>query len=287
MTLLKSTHLRAALAICSVAIVALALTTSMSTRNSRVLAAKQANHSSQPAKLPVQHPNATPVLVELFTSEGCSDCPPADTLLAHLQQDQPVASAYVVALEEHVDYWDHLGWRDRFSSHELTLRQNEYASRLRLDDNYTPQMIVDGTDQFVGSDSAKALRAVAAAAGKPKLRLTLSPLVVHGSQLSAAVSVESVQAPLPGIDLYTALVQRTATTNVANGENGGRTLHHVSTVLSLAKIGDARKATTPFQFSLRIPAGVDPANLAAVVFAQKSGQGEVQGAVISAPLARP
>ena len=287
MSLLKSIHLLATLAICSVAIVALALTASISARKWKVLAAKQDHRSSQPAKLPVERPNATPVLVELFTSEGCSDCPPADALLAHLQQDQPVASANVVALEEHVDYWDHLGWRDRFSSHELTLRQNEYTSRLRLDDNYTPQMIVDGTDQFVGSDSAKALRAVTAAAGKPKLRLTLSPLVVHGSQLSAAVSVESTPAPLPGIDLYAALVQRTATTNVANGENGGRTLRHVSTVLSLTKIGDTRKAAAPLPFSFRIPAGVEPANLAAVVFAQKSGQGEVQGAVISAPLARP
>jgi len=287
MSRLKNTRAHALVAICSAVVVTLAVTAFMYAHKSRVLAAEQDNRPAQPAKLPAQQPSASPVLVEIFTSEGCSDCPPADALLAHLQQDQPIASANVIALEEHVDYWDHLGWRDRFSSHDLTLRQNEYTSRLRLDDNYTPQMIVDGAEQFVGSDSAKALRAVAAAARTPKLRLVLSPLEVHGSQLSAAVSVEAGPAPLPGSDLYAALVQRTATTRVASGENGGRSLTHVSTVLSLVKIGDARKAATPLPFSFKIPAGVDPANLDAVVFIQKTGQGEVQGAIASAPLVRP
>ena len=125
-----------------------------------------------------------PVLVELFTSEGCSSCPPADALLARLQRDQPVPNANIIVLEEHVDYWDHLGWHDRFSSHQITDRQPSYARRLRLDDIYTPQMVIDGTDQFTGNDSAHALRAIAQAAHTPKLNLTLSPVTFDGTHLS-------------------------------------------------------------------------------------------------------
>jgi hypothetical protein len=252
--------------------------------SSGVLAAKRAvaGENSHAATSSIQHPNANPVLVELFTSEGCSDCPPADAFLAHLQQDQPVPSANIIALEEHVDYWDHLGWRDRFSSHDLTARQNAYTNRLHLDDNYTPQMIVDGTDQFVGSDSAKALRAVTIAARTPKLPLTLSSLTIHGTQLSGAVSPAASSAPLRDADVYAALVERTSSTRVLKGENGGRTLHHVSTVLALEKIGDAHMASAPLSFSFKLPQDANPADLAVIVFAQRTGQGAILGIVSSA-----
>src|ERR1700722_9603141 len=97
----------------------------------------------------------TPVLVELFTSEGCSSCPPADALLIKFQQEQPVPGAQIIVLEEHVDYWEGLGWHDRFSSHQFTDRQNVYGARFKLESVYTPQMVVDGSDQFVGNDAAK------------------------------------------------------------------------------------------------------------------------------------
>ena len=237
-----------------------------------------ASSFAQPAPH-AQRSSGSPVLVELFTSEGCSDCPPADALLARLQHDQPIASANVIALEEHVDYWDHLGWRDPFSSHDLTARQNAYTQRLHLDDNYTPQMIVDGVDQFVGSDSARATRAISTAARTPKLALTLSSVSFTDSHAMGSVSADRVAGQSPNADLYAALVQKTASTNVARGENGGRTLHHVSTVLAMQKIGNA---SAPQKFSLALPQKADPANLAVVVFAQQPGQGAILGAVSSA-----
>src|SRR5213594_3831029 len=97
-----------------------------------------------------------PVLVELFTSEGCSSCPPADALLARLEKSQPVAEAEIIVLSEHVDYWNRLGWRDPFSSVEFTLRQQRYTEGFRRDGAYTPQMVVDGRVEFVGSDERQA-----------------------------------------------------------------------------------------------------------------------------------
>src|ERR1700756_2875229 len=110
----------------------------------------------------------TPVLVELFTSEGCSDCPPADALLGKLDRSQPVRNAQLVVLSEHVDYWNDIGWKDAYSSHEFSVRQGDYAHRFRLDGPYTPQMVVDGETQFVGSDERRAIETVEGAAKAAK-----------------------------------------------------------------------------------------------------------------------
>src|SRR5580765_1353434 len=113
---------------------------------------------------PTRAEGPTPVIVELFTSEGCSDCPPADTLLEKLIAAPPVAGVQVIGLGQHVDYWDQLGWKDRFSSAALTNRQRAYGSRFHTDDIYTPQMVVDGRSAFVGSDADAARKAIAKAA---------------------------------------------------------------------------------------------------------------------------
>src|SRR5579862_2899444 len=104
-----------------------------------------------------------PVIVELFTSEGCSNCPPADQLLARLERSQPVAGARVIALEEHVDYWNQVGWVDPFSSPQYRARQNDYALSFHVDNVYTPQMVVNGGAAFIGDDMNRAYQVIGAA----------------------------------------------------------------------------------------------------------------------------
>jgi hypothetical protein len=218
----------------------------------------------------------TPVLVELFTSEGCSSCPPADALLAKLDQLQPVTTAQIIVLGEHVDYWDDLGWHDRFSSRQFTARQSQYSSRLSVDGVYTPQMIVDGTDQFVGNDAAHALRAIQHAAQTHTLQLALSHPVVAGNRISASVSTTTAPTKLNG-DLYAALVDPADTTDVRRGENGGRQLHHVGVVRVMQRIGNLKDLGESREFSLTAPADATPSNMRVVVFAQSEDQGAILG----------
>jgi hypothetical protein len=224
----------------------------------------------------------TPVLVELFTSEGCSNCPPADALLARLGREQPVPNADLLILEEHVDYWESLGWHDRFAARQFTDRQAVYARQLRLDSPYTPQLIVDGTYQLVGNDATHALGAIAQAARAPKLVMSISPVTFDGTHLTGEVSLLPSSVPLPKADLYAAVVESMASTQVLSGENGGRTLQHVSVVRAMQRIGSPAEAISgPLKFSLSAPKGEPTSNLRVVVFLQRVGQGAVLGAISS------
>ena len=228
-----------------------------------------AQTAGQPAQVKM------PVLVELFTSEGCSSCPPADALLGRLEREQPVSNADIIVLEEHVDYWEKDGWHDRFSSSEYTERQNQYGPRLKFAEGYTPQMVVDGSVQFVGNDPRKALSSITEAAQSPKIALTLSTPIVAGKKIGCSVSTAS-SSPLPKADLYAAVVEPTASTDVKRGENSGHHLDHVGVVLSLQRIGKLQDlGPGPLKFSLKAPPDIAPESLRVVVFAQSPGQGPV------------
>lgn len=242
--------------------------------------------SFTPLALPAQTTSRTPVLVELFTSEGCSSCPPADALLLRLGQ-QPIPSADIIILGEHVDYWDQLGWHDRFSSHQFTQRQNQYRIRFHLDSDYTPQMIVDGAQEFVGNDSSRAARTITMASRQPKITLALTPPLSTNHTLSATVSLSASAAEQAltnaNADLYAALVDPLDTTIVRNGENGGRTLHHAGVVRSLQHIGSLRDLiAAPVPIHLTLPTEATPYPFRIVVFAQAAGQGPILAAVASA-----
>ena len=185
------------------------------------------------------------MLVELFTSEGCSDCPPADALLARLDATQFVPGAHAIVLSEHVTYWNHLGWRDPFSFEAMTARQEQYVRGFGLDSAYTPQMVVDGTVQFVGSRADELESAVAHEAAMPKLAISLEDARWTTNTVHFAVHTSLP----PHTALYVVLAQDATRSEVAHGENAGRTLHHVAVVRVLKQYGAKAAEGEPLQLA--------------------------------------
>jgi len=227
----------------------------------------------------------TPVVIELFTSEGCSSCPPADALLARLEREQPVAGAEVVALAQHVDYWNNLGWADPFSSHEFSERQSEYAGAFGNDGVYTPQMIVDGRTEFPGGESGKAFETIAQAAREPKAEVSLARAAEQadaGDALRLSVRVMRLPKLTDGdaADVLLAVTESDLSSDVARGENAGRRLTHVCVVRALTKIGYVSAATPPFEADpvVALDKNWRRETLRAVVFLQEHTSRRVVGA---------
>jgi len=172
-------------------------------------------------------------LVELFTSEGCSSCPPADALLGELVSESARSGRRVYALSFHVTYWDHLGWKDRFSSAAFTQRQRDYARRFELRSLYTPEMVVNGSEEFVGSDKREATRTIDAALAKPEeIHLTL-----ESTARGPEIEVRVVASPAPrDARLFVAWVDAAAVSNPDTGENDGQTLRHANVVRDLETV---------------------------------------------------
>jgi hypothetical protein len=213
-----------------------------------------------------------PVLVELFTSEGCSSCPPADAALAELARTQPVPGAEVVPLEFHVDYWNRLGWADPFSASEYSERQESYSS-----DVYTPQMIVDGTRSFVGS-AQSAREEVARAATGAKTPLAVE---AHAEKvLRASVRVGPLPAALPPAHVWLAVTEEGLSTEVPRGENAGRTLRHAAVVRAVRDVGPAKEGS--LQAEVALPDQWKRAQLHAVAWIQEVASHRVRGAAVAA-----
>lgn len=223
-----------------------------------------------------------PVLVELFTSEGCSSCPPADLLLARLMTKQFLPEVDIIALEQHVDYWDRLGWKDPFSSGQFTARQAAYQRVFGLDSIYTPQMVVDGVRQFVGSDQREARKALAEAARRPKARVSAGISSEGKGTVTASVRVEEVPAEVGSgnLQVLLAVVEDQLVSNVHHGENAGRRLVHQGVVRHLESLGSFKPAKAPVfsrVASLSLNPDWETRNLRLVVFAQNSHSKQVVG----------
>lgn len=181
--------------------------------------------------LPASNALKAAAVVELFTSEGCSSCPAADETLAEITTDAERSGRRVYTLELHVDYWNDLGWVDPFSAAIHSERQRSYAHALGLNGIYTPQMIVNGRDELVGSHGALARSVIARALAKPSsVGVTVSG--VRRKDLPSIIQIDyRVSSPV-AVDLQLALAEDAAQTTVARGENAGRTLHHRHVVRS-------------------------------------------------------
>lgn len=222
-------------------------------------------------------PDAHAVLVELFTSEGCSSCPPADLLLQKLDEFQPIAGAHLIVLSEHVTYWDHDGWKDPNSSDAFTQRQGSYESALGVRDLYTPQFVVDGTQEASLSVRGKIEEVLKKAATTPKLGVRIGDLTVDAGVLRAHVETDS-NFTKHNADVFVALAANRVESQVLRGENGGKHLVHVAVVRQLLKVGKLPKEKAFSQdVQLKLKPGEDFSNLRVIVFAQESG-GKVLGA---------
>jgi hypothetical protein len=231
-------------------------------------------------------PNAAgrraPVVVELFTSEGCSSCPPADALLSRLERTQPVEGALVIPLAMHVDYWNYLGWADPFSSAEFSARQGEYAAAYGKDGVYTPQMIVDGVKEFPGGNTGRALESISKAASVPKAEVRLTRAASEGG-VRLGVRIERTPELTAGDDAYVllAVTEGGLSTDVRRGENAGRKLGHVGVVRRLTTVGPLNsKPGEPFaaEANVAFDKSWRRENLRAVVFAQERGSRRILAA---------
>jgi hypothetical protein len=254
-------RLRTILLVASMSIVPLSLSPSLA-----------ANQTAPP---PDQPP--VPILIELFTSEGCSSCPPVDEFVRHIDETQPVAGAQLIVLSEHVDYWDHDGWKDKYSSAQFTERQNGYVHAMNLQTAYTPQMVVDGYIELKGSSAdieqtfAKELKVA-----KIPVRIT-SAKIDAPSQLR--VKIEADAPEKHGGAVWIAVALDHAASQVSAGENSGKQLQHVAVVEELRKVGKLDKGK-PFaqDIAVKLKPDTDPKNLRIIAFIQESNEGKVLGA---------
>jgi hypothetical protein len=211
-----------------------------------------------------------PVLAELFTSEGCSSCPPADALLMKLDKMQPVSGAQIIVLSEHVDYWNSLGWKDPYSSAQFTQRQGMYTR-----ESYTPEMVIDGRKEVLGSDEKAIQAAVEKAAARPKLPVRIVSAKRDDNQAVVSIAIGAASGKA---DVWVAIADDRDQSGVKNGENKGRTLNHVAVVRSLGKVGTVTKAAG-LEKTLRVPLVSQAEGMRVVVFVAESG-GPVMGAAM-------
>jgi len=240
---------------------------------------------SLPARISAQATSAqtaaahsSAVLIELFTSEGCSDCPPADALLQQVSGHKTAEGQLIVGISEHVSYWNGLGWKDPFSSELFTGRQNDYSGHFGLSSVYTPQMVVNGREQFVGSDRRALQAALTAELQRKQITLHIDSAQLAQSSITFTYSASTLPAK-GSLQLVAVLVDDVDRSNVLRGENSGRELIHVAVARALAPLGELHEAN---QRSVTLPLPASFQSNAStghhlVLFAQQNGAGAVMG----------
>ena len=232
----------------------------------------QPNKPIEPIE-PTNTKNKQPVLVELFTSEGCSSCPSADRVLAQLDKEQSNPNAEIITLSLHVDYWDRIGWKDPFSSALYSQRQAVYGEALKLDSNYTPQMVVDGQTEFVGSNMSNANKAITENAKSIKANVELS-----NADNSLKINISDIPKH-ENATIFLAVAEDNLSSNVTRGENSGRKLDHSSVVRELKSIGAVTAQQNSFTTAMALQLQPDwkKADLKLVVFVQENGTRKILG----------
>ena len=238
--------------------------------------------------------SAQTVVVELFTSEGCSSCPPADQVLSRLEfprfgnagrSKQVVVvdpGVQVITLGEHVDYWDSLGWKDRFSSPLFSARQQDYGKAFHLESVYTPQMVINGEKEVLGSDARAVQEAIGEAWRKPLARVSIAMTAAQ----TVSFSVSKLPVGSPEADILLAVTESGLVTPVYGGENNGRQLRHAAVVRSLSSLGrlDPKR---PGEYSAEAQLNLRPdwnrANLKLVLFVQDRVNRHILGAASVRP----
>jgi hypothetical protein len=226
----------------------------------------------------------TPVLVELFTSEGCSSCPSADALLAKLLREQPVADAEIIPLALHVDYWNRDGWKDPYSAKAFSQRQQAYSGVSGDARVYTPQLVIDGREAIVGSDEIGARRAVESAAARGHLPLTIDARLA-GTGVRLSIDLPAAPAGAEPVDVMVALTEHDLRTAVTRGENAGRTLTHAAVVRTLQTLGALEAESFVANGQIELNRTWKASSMRAVVWLQGRTSRHVLGAA-AVPLAR-
>jgi hypothetical protein len=211
--------------------------------------------------------NASPSVVELFTSEGCSSCPAADKLVAVAQKE---FGDNTIVLSYHVDYWDRLGWKDPFSKSAYTDRQRQYAQHLNLESVYTPQTIVNGKTEFVGSNKTALWNAINNYKKVSNNIIETETPVVNNQQLSVKYNYPALQA---NEQVVLELVLKNTTTLVKRGENSGATLNHINVVQDIVQKNESNGTAT-----FNLPANFTKENYLIVAFIQNNESLEITNA---------
>ncbi|MGB2592566.1 MAG: DUF1223 domain-containing protein [Candidatus Acidiferrum sp.] len=236
------------------------------------------------AQSPEAKADRVPVIVELFTSEGCSSCPPADELLSKLETLQPVKGAEIIGLEEHVDYWNQDGWMDPYSDAAWTARQQEYVYKFKGKSPFTPQMIVDGQSQFVGNDSKEALNAIREDVRQAKAQVSITTEAStkkDAERLEVRVGNATGSVGQEPADVWVAVTEQGLGNAVKAGENAGKDVKHATVVRSLHKIGSLyAKDASPFDAhqEIKFKSNWKRENLRIVVFVQERKSLRILGA---------